>query len=85
MYVHGCRVCLLLLFFFSVAACVIVEKHCPDTTCKAQSVLDGRAFKCVCNTDLCNSNLTWGPDAREEPQHPTSYYQGVMPHLWHVL
>lgn len=64
---------------FSVAACDIVEKHCPDTTCKAQRFLDGRAFKCVCNTDLCNSNLTWGPDAREELQHATSYYQGVMP------
>lgn len=81
----GCACCFFFVCFFSVAACNIAEKHCPDMTCKAQRFLDGRAFKCVCNTDLCNGNVTWGPDAREEPQHPTSYDQGVTPHLWHVL
>lgn len=70
---------------FSVAACDKVEKRCPDTTCKAQRILDGRSFKCVCNTDLCNSNITWSPDTHEERHHATSYYQGVMPHLWHVF
>ncbi|KAE8298370.1 TGF-beta receptor type-2 [Larimichthys crocea] len=56
-------------------ACDIVEKSCPDTTCKAQTRFNGLLIKCVCNTDLCNSNITWTPES-EEPR-PTYPYAVV--------
>ncbi|XP_036956733.1 bone morphogenetic protein receptor type-2-like isoform X2 [Acanthopagrus latus] len=55
-------------------SCDIAEKSCPDATCKAQMRFNGRVIKCVCNTDLCNSNITW-PLKSEEP--PLAYpYSG---------
>ncbi|XP_029681753.1 anti-Muellerian hormone type-2 receptor isoform X3 [Takifugu rubripes] len=58
-----------------VLACDKVEKRCTDTTCKAQVFRNVRTFKCVCNTDLCNSNVTWSQNARDESQHASSYYK----------
>ncbi|XP_041815598.1 anti-Muellerian hormone type-2 receptor-like [Chelmon rostratus] len=55
-----------------VLACDIVEKSCPDATCKAQTRFNGRVIKCVCNTDLCNSNITWTSES-EEPLLTYSY------------
>ncbi|XP_039653578.1 anti-Muellerian hormone type-2 receptor-like isoform X2 [Perca fluviatilis] len=55
-----------------VLACDIVEKSCPDATCKAQKRFNGRQIKCVCNTDLCNSNITWTPESAQPP--PTYSY-----------
>lgn len=66
---------------FSVTACDRVEKLCPDASCKAQRDLNGRTFKCVCNTDLCNSNITWSPDAPEELQRTSSYSEGATSRL----
>uniref|UniRef100_A0A672YP78 receptor protein serine/threonine kinase n=1 Tax=Sphaeramia orbicularis TaxID=375764 RepID=A0A672YP78_9TELE len=40
-------------------ACDMAEKSCPDSTCKAQIRFSNHLIKCVCNTDLCNSNITW--------------------------
>ncbi|XP_070759231.1 anti-Muellerian hormone type-2 receptor-like [Enoplosus armatus] len=53
-------------------ACDIAEKSCPDATCKAQTRFHGRLIKCVCNTDLCNRNITWIPES-EDPQLNCSY------------
>ncbi|XP_034536322.1 bone morphogenetic protein receptor type-2-like [Notolabrus celidotus] len=53
-------------------ACDVAEKSCPDETCKAQTRFKGRLIKCVCNMDLCNSNITWTPES-EEPQPTYSY------------
>ncbi|XP_059184454.1 anti-Muellerian hormone type-2 receptor-like [Centropristis striata] len=50
-----------------VLACDMVDKSCPHATCKAQTRLNGRFMKCLCNTDLCNSNITWSPES-EEPR-----------------
>ncbi|TWW61840.1 Anti-Muellerian hormone type-2 receptor [Takifugu flavidus] len=58
-----------------VLACDKVEKRCTDTTCKAQVFRNVRTFKCVCNTDLCNSNVTWSQNAHDESQHASSYYK----------
>lgn len=68
----------------SVAACDKVEKRCADRTCKAQVFRNVRTFKCVCNTDLCNSNVTWSQNSREELQHDSSYDKGVA-HLHHMF
>ncbi|XP_029287366.1 anti-Muellerian hormone type-2 receptor-like isoform X2 [Cottoperca gobio] len=46
-------------------ACDMAEKSCPDATCKAQTRYNSRLIKCVCNTDLCNSNITWTPESQE--------------------
>lgn len=48
---------------FAFAACEMVEKPCPDSTCKAITRFNGRVIKCVCNTDLCNSNITWSTES----------------------
>ncbi|KAM6947901.1 bone morphogenetic protein receptor type-2-like [Lycodopsis pacificus] len=56
-----------------VLACDIAEKYCPDATCNAQTRYDGRLIYCVCNTDFCNSNITWNPEF-EEPQPTYSYF-----------
>uniref|UniRef100_UPI0037E73A5B bone morphogenetic protein receptor type-2-like n=1 Tax=Semicossyphus pulcher TaxID=241346 RepID=UPI0037E73A5B len=53
-------------------ACDVAEKSCPDETCKPQTRFNGRLVKCVCNTDLCNSNITVNPES-EEPQLTNSY------------
>ncbi|XP_035517801.1 anti-Muellerian hormone type-2 receptor-like [Morone saxatilis] len=53
-------------------ACDIAEKSCPDATCKAQTRFNHRLVKCVCNTDLCNSNITWTPES-EKPRLAYSY------------
>ncbi|XP_074524936.1 bone morphogenetic protein receptor type-2-like [Halichoeres trimaculatus] len=53
-------------------ACDVAEKSCPDETCKAQVRFNGRLIKCVCNTDLCNTNITWIPES--EAPHPTYSY-----------
>ncbi|XP_029907283.1 anti-Muellerian hormone type-2 receptor isoform X2 [Myripristis murdjan] len=58
-------------------ACDIVEKSCPDATCAASPRFNNRLIKCVCNTDLCNSNITWKPKS-EEPQRPYSYSVDII-------
>ncbi|XP_029358727.1 anti-Muellerian hormone type-2 receptor [Echeneis naucrates] len=55
-------------------ACDVAEKSCPDSTCKAQSRFNSHAVKCVCNADLCNSNITWTPQTAEEPPPTYSYF-----------
>ncbi|XP_057702514.1 anti-Muellerian hormone type-2 receptor-like isoform X1 [Corythoichthys intestinalis] len=50
-----------------VLACDSVEKSCPDAVCKAQPCLNNKMVKCVCNTDMCNRNLTWS-ETPHEPQ-----------------
>nr|XP_043880991.1 bone morphogenetic protein receptor type-2-like [Solea senegalensis] len=52
-------------------ACDVAEKACPDAVCKTQTRFKWNYMKCVCNTDLCNSNITWTPDS-EQPQHTHS-------------
>uniref|UniRef100_A0A3Q3WFQ5 receptor protein serine/threonine kinase n=1 Tax=Mola mola TaxID=94237 RepID=A0A3Q3WFQ5_MOLML len=49
----------------NVLACDLVEKRCPDATCKAETRMNGLAIMCVCNTDLCNTNITWTPESEE--------------------
>ncbi|XP_074499010.1 anti-Muellerian hormone type-2 receptor-like isoform X2 [Sebastes fasciatus] len=56
-----------------VLACDMAEKSCPDATCKAQTRFNGRLVVCVCNTDLCNSNITWTPEL-EEPRPTYSHF-----------
>ncbi|XP_061147506.1 anti-Muellerian hormone type-2 receptor-like, partial [Syngnathus typhle] len=46
-------------------SCDIFEKSCPDATCKAQHRFNNKLVKCVCNTDLCNLNVTWGVSPQE--------------------
>ncbi|XP_044025574.1 bone morphogenetic protein receptor type-2-like isoform X2 [Siniperca chuatsi] len=53
-------------------ACDMAEKSCPDATCMAQTRFNGRLIKCMCNTDLCNSNITWTTES-EEPRLTYSY------------
>lgn len=67
----------IVLLVSAVAACDIAEKSCPDATCKAQMRFNGRVIKCVCNTDLCNGNITW-PLESEEPQLAYPYSRGMM-------
>ncbi|XP_068172221.1 bone morphogenetic protein receptor type-2-like [Antennarius striatus] len=57
-----------------VLACDYAEKSCPYVTCEAQTRFKGHAIKCVCNTDLCNSNITWTPDS--EVSQVTYAYSG---------
>ncbi|KAK2861904.1 hypothetical protein Q5P01_001437 [Channa striata] len=45
--------------------CDIVEKSCPDSICKAETRFNGRFIKCVCNTDLCNGNMSWTPESKQ--------------------
>ncbi|XP_060925171.1 anti-Muellerian hormone type-2 receptor-like [Limanda limanda] len=52
-------------------ACDVVEKSCPDATCKTQT-RSNRGVKCVCNTDLCNGNITW--THTDQPQLTYSYF-----------
>ncbi|XP_045931268.1 bone morphogenetic protein receptor type-2-like isoform X1 [Micropterus dolomieu] len=52
-----------------VLACDIVEKSCPDAICRAQTRFNGLFIKCVCNTDLCNSNITWTTQSDELRLH----------------
>ncbi|XP_037553093.1 bone morphogenetic protein receptor type-2-like, partial [Nematolebias whitei] len=52
-------------------ACDMVEKSCPDETCKATSRISNRFIMCVCSTDLCNSNVTLTP-AAGHPLHTHS-------------
>ncbi|XP_054473773.1 anti-Muellerian hormone type-2 receptor-like isoform X1 [Anoplopoma fimbria] len=54
-------------------SCDIAEKYCPDATCRAQTRFNGRLLVCVCNTDFCNSNITWIPEL-EEPRPTYSYF-----------
>uniref|UniRef100_A0A8D3D210 receptor protein serine/threonine kinase n=1 Tax=Scophthalmus maximus TaxID=52904 RepID=A0A8D3D210_SCOMX len=58
-------------------ACDVAEKSCPDATCKSQTRFDSSFIKCVCNTDLCNSNVTWTPDS-EQPPLTQSYVDELM-------
>ncbi|XP_040014748.1 bone morphogenetic protein receptor type-2-like isoform X2 [Xiphias gladius] len=53
-------------------ACDVAEKFCPDATCRTQMRFKGHLIKCVCNTDLCNRNITWTPNS-EQPQLTYSY------------
>ncbi|XP_049894173.1 anti-Muellerian hormone type-2 receptor-like [Epinephelus moara] len=55
-------------------ACDMAEKSCPDATCKAKTH-NSRLIKCVCNTDLCNTNITWTTES-EEPRPTYSYSVG---------
>ena len=59
----------------AVAACDLVEKRCPDATCKAETRMNGLAIMCVCNTDLCNSNITWTSES-DESHHSNSLFGG---------
>ncbi|CAG6021534.1 unnamed protein product [Menidia menidia] len=53
-------------------ACNVVEKSCPDPTCKKLR----NFITCVCNSDLCNGNITLTPKS-EDPPHTISYSAGV--------
>ncbi|XP_019952149.1 bone morphogenetic protein receptor type-2 [Paralichthys olivaceus] len=53
-------------------ACDVAEKSCPDATCKTQTRFNSSLIKCVCNTDLCNSNLTWTHS--EQPRLTYSHF-----------
>uniref|UniRef100_UPI003AAEE464 anti-Muellerian hormone type-2 receptor-like n=1 Tax=Centroberyx gerrardi TaxID=166262 RepID=UPI003AAEE464 len=53
-------------------ACDMAEKSCPNATCEASTSFDERLIKCVCNTDLCNHNITWKPNLKQ-PQLTSSY------------
>ncbi|XP_069580818.1 anti-Muellerian hormone type-2 receptor-like [Brachyistius frenatus] len=59
-----------------VLACDVVEKFCPDSTCRAQTRSD--ILKCVCNTDLCNSDITWSPEPEQAPPTSPSPADGNM-------
>lgn len=67
----------ILFLIFSVAACDVAEKFCPDATCRTQMRFKGHLIKCVCNTDLCNRNITWTPNS-EQPQLTYSYSVGMI-------
>lgn len=54
-----------------VLACDLIEKSCPDETCKPTSRINGLVVVCVCSTDLCN-NVTF-PPAAGQPLHTHSY------------
>ncbi|XP_077458148.1 anti-Muellerian hormone type-2 receptor-like isoform X5 [Stigmatopora argus] len=51
-----------------VLACDKVEKSCPDAICKAETRYNNTVAKCVCNTDMCNRNLTWGSETPPKPR-----------------
>lgn len=54
--------------FCTFAACDNkVEKHCPDSACKAARRFDGLGIMCACNADLCNGNITWTIES-DEPE-----------------
>uniref|UniRef100_A0AAX7TD76 receptor protein serine/threonine kinase n=1 Tax=Astatotilapia calliptera TaxID=8154 RepID=A0AAX7TD76_ASTCA len=57
-----------------ILACDRIEKSCPDETCKAQTRINNQFLTCMCNTDLCNGNITWG---KEQTSHPYSYFSGM--------
>ncbi|XP_042364649.1 anti-Muellerian hormone type-2 receptor-like [Plectropomus leopardus] len=57
-------------------ACDMAEKSCPDATCEARTH-NSRLIKCVCHTDLCNSNITWTPES-EEPRPTCSHSVGKI-------
>ncbi|XP_047458654.1 anti-Muellerian hormone type-2 receptor-like isoform X2 [Mugil cephalus] len=57
-----------------VLACDVVEKSCPDATCKGQPRVNNNYIMCVCNTDLCNSNITW----TTESEHPPRIYSAKL-------
>ncbi|XP_075997460.1 bone morphogenetic protein receptor type-2-like [Genypterus blacodes] len=59
----------------SLLACDVIEMLCAEATCKPQSRFDNTFIKCVCNTDLCNSNITW---ELEQPQLVYSYTVDVL-------
>ncbi|XP_061591995.1 bone morphogenetic protein receptor type-2-like [Cololabis saira] len=59
-------------------ACDMVETFCPDATCKAHQSLKNRFIRCVCSTDLCNSNITWNPEAELPPYVPSYSTAGTM-------
>lgn len=61
---------------FAVAACDIVKTPCSDATCRAETLFNGRVITCVCNADLCNSNITWTPESQES--HLIYPYSGGM-------
>lgn len=44
-----------------------VEKHCPDSTCKATRRFNGLGIMCACNADLCNGNISWTIES-DEPE-----------------
>ncbi|XP_005950785.1 bone morphogenetic protein receptor type-2 [Haplochromis burtoni] len=58
-----------------ILACDRIEKSCPDETCKAQTRINNQFLTCMCNTDLCNGNITWG---KEQTSHPYSYFSVVF-------
>uniref|UniRef100_A0A3B5B0G5 receptor protein serine/threonine kinase n=1 Tax=Stegastes partitus TaxID=144197 RepID=A0A3B5B0G5_9TELE len=57
-------------------ACDSVEKSCPSSVCETHSHFNNRFLRCVCNTDLCNSNIIWTPES-EEPPHTYTYPAGM--------
>uniref|UniRef100_A0A3P8VT48 receptor protein serine/threonine kinase n=1 Tax=Cynoglossus semilaevis TaxID=244447 RepID=A0A3P8VT48_CYNSE len=54
-------------------ACAVAETSCPDATCRTHTLLRWNYTKCVCNTDLCNGNVTWMPDS-EPPRQTHSHF-----------
>ncbi|KAM6924806.1 bone morphogenetic protein receptor type-2-like isoform 2-T2 [Xenentodon cancila] len=59
-------------------ACDMVETFCPDVTCKAHQSLKNRFIRCVCSSDLCNSNITWAPEAELPPYSLSFSAAGTM-------
>ncbi|XP_030634077.1 anti-Muellerian hormone type-2 receptor-like [Chanos chanos] len=47
--------------------CNILEGSCPESLCSASTHFHNY-IRCVCNSDFCNSNISWSPQRRES-QH----------------
>uniref|UniRef100_A0A672YP40 receptor protein serine/threonine kinase n=1 Tax=Sphaeramia orbicularis TaxID=375764 RepID=A0A672YP40_9TELE len=63
-------------------ACDMAEKSCPDSTCKAQIRFSNHLIKCVCNTDLCNSNITWSVEPAQSEFTYTYSVGNIMISQW---
>uniref|UniRef100_A0A3Q3M244 receptor protein serine/threonine kinase n=1 Tax=Mastacembelus armatus TaxID=205130 RepID=A0A3Q3M244_9TELE len=57
-------------------ACNLFDEACPHATCRAQTLFNSRFIKCVCNTDLCNTNITWTPESKQ-PRSTNSFSVGM--------
>ncbi|XP_041861115.1 bone morphogenetic protein receptor type-2-like [Melanotaenia boesemani] len=61
-----------------ILACNIVQKSCPDATCTEQSLGKNVLISCVCNTDFCNSNITWTPESKQSPSTDSYFADKTM-------
>ncbi|XP_077430541.1 anti-Muellerian hormone type-2 receptor-like isoform X2 [Vanacampus margaritifer] len=69
-HTHCCVGCFIVLagqLEVDTLACHMAEESCPEATCKMQTLLNKQIVTCVCNTDLCNRNVTWSEDS-EAPE-----------------